>query len=184
MKGDFYMNKYFVLLSILLVIITNPSKKEEVIIPEEAIRFRVIAASNTIADQQTKQKVKKSLQEDLTNLLATSTSISTTRNILKTNLAHLNQTIATTLQEDHNLTSYKLHYGLNYFPAKKYKGITYQEGYYESLVVSLGNAEGTNWWCVLFPPLCLLDDNGTTKEVEYKLLVKELLQKYLPNQEK
>lgn len=68
-------------------------------------------------------------------------------------------------------------FGFNYFPSKKYKGITYKDGYYESLVVTLGEGKGDNWWCVLFPPLCLLEAEEST-DVEYKSYVKELIDKY------
>ena len=49
---------------------------------------------------------------------------------------------------------------------------------YESLVITLGSGNGDNFWCVLFPPLCLLEENDTTSDVEYSFFVKELLNKY------
>ena len=67
---------------------------------------------------------------------------------------------------------------MNYFPSKEYKGVKYEEGYYESLVITLGKGEGDNWWCVLFPPLCLIEGEEDT-EVEYKSIVMEILDKYL-----
>ena len=57
----------------------------------------------------------------------------------------------------------------------------YEEGDYESVVITLGNGEGSNFWCVLFPPLCLLDENDTTEDVDYKFFVKELIDKYIVN---
>ena len=57
--------------------------------------------------------------------------------------------------------------------------IKYKEGNYESLVVTLGDGSGDNFWCVLFPPLCLLEAEDTNNEVEYKFFVKELIDKYL-----
>ena len=74
---------------------------------------------------------------------------------------------------------YKVNFGINYFPEKNYKGVIYEEGYYESLVVTLGSGNGENWWCVLFPPLCLMEGEETnTDEVEYKSFVKEMIDKY------
>ena len=69
-------------------------------------------------------------------------------------------------------------YGYNYFPRKVYKNIIYESGMYESLVITLGSGNGDNFWCVLFPPLCLLEENDTTSDVEYSFFVKELLNKY------
>ena len=63
--------------------------------------------------------------------------------------------------------SYQINYGSNYFPQKKYRGVNYKEGYYESIVISIGASEGDNWWCVLFPNLCLADLETDT-DIEYK----------------
>ena len=70
---------------------------------------------------------------------------------------------------------YKINYGINYFPKKIYKGVIYPEGEYESLVITLGSGLGDNWWCVLYPPLCLIEDNKITDDVEYRLLVQDVL---------
>ena len=72
---------------------------------------------------------------------------------------------------------YQLNYGRNYFPKKVYKGVIYEEGEYDSLVITLGKGLGENWWCVLYPPLCLIDDNNTTSDVEYRSLVMDLISK-------
>ena len=55
----------------------------------------------------------------------------------------------------------------------------YNAGNYESLVIKLGKAKGNNFWCVLFPPLCMVEEDKSLKgKVEYKSYVKELLDKY------
>ena len=71
---------------------------------------------------------------------------------------------------------YKVNYGMNYFPIKKYDGATYKEGNYESLVVSIGEAKGNNYWCILYPPLCMIDDNKS-EEVKYDFKILELFKK-------
>ena len=53
----------------------------------------------------------------------------------------------------------------------------YNEGYYESVVVTLGEGLGDNWWCVLFPPLCMIEAEEST-DVEYTTIVKEVIDKY------
>ena len=65
-----------------------------------------------------------------------------------------------------------------YFPTKSYGDISLPAGYYDALRVEIGNAKGKNWWCVLFPPLCLIEAEESD-DVEYKFFVKELLDKYL-----
>ena len=115
---------------------------------------------------------------NLDTLLKNSTTIDETRTILKENQSHFESLVERTLLTNKINTSYKVNYGINYFPEKNYKGVIYEEGYYESLVVTLGSGNGENWWCVLFPPLCLLEAEEST-EVEYTSFVKELLDKYL-----
>lgn len=175
------MKKYLILASLILVFIPNLNKEsEEIIIPDEAIRFRVIAESNTKEDQETKTLVKDTLEKDLTNLLKNSNNINDTRNVLKQNQNHFENLIERTLLTNKINITYKVNFGLNYFPEKNYKGVIYEEGYYESLVITLGSGNGENWWCVLFPPLCLMDGvENNTDEVEYKSFVKEMINKYL-----
>ena len=174
------MKKYLILASLILVCIPNLNKEsEEIVIPDEAIRFRVVAESNTKEDQETKTIVKEVLEENLDTLLKDSTSIDETRSILKENQNHFESLIERTLLTNKINTGYKVNFGLNYFPEKNYKGVIYEEGYYESLVVTLGSGNGENWWCVLFPPLCLMEGEDTnTDEVEYKSFVKEMIDKY------
>ena len=149
----------------------------KVVIPEEAIRIRIIANSNSEYDQHIKKEVKNSLENNIYEMLKNSQSIEESRNIINNNLSKIDSGIKRTLQLLNNDTNYTVNFGLNYFPPKEYKGVKYNEGYYESLVVTLGKGEGDNWWCVLFPPLCLLEAQEST-EVEYKSYVKELIDKY------
>ena len=58
---------------------------------------------------------------------------------------------------------------------KEYKNVIYEEGEYESVVITIGDGNGKNFWCVLFPPLCMLDEDSN---IEYSSLVKEIIDKY------
>ena len=72
--------------------------------------------------------------------------------------------------------SYDINYGKNYFPEKNFRGEIYPEGEYESLVISLGEATGENWWCVMYPPLCLVENKSKEKEeIEYKSYFWEII---------
>lgn len=140
------------------------------VLPEESLRFRIVANSNNQIDQGVKQLIKKDLEANIFKLIQQSTSIEETRKILKDNEDIIKETI-----EKYNVP-YSINYGNNYFPEKKYNGITYEEGEYESLVISLGEAKGNNWWCVMYPPLCLLESNAENyDEVEYKSYFQEII---------
>lgn len=175
------MKKILVIIGIILTIYTLNNKKEELIIPKEAIRFRVIANSNEIKDQQTKLLVRDIVQKQITNDLTKTNNLEEARTAIKTNVKSYENLINLTLDNNEIDIPFDINYGMNYFPKKVYKGVKYEEGYYESLVVTLGNGNGKNWWCVLFPPLCLLEAEETeeTTEVEYKFFIQELIDKYL-----
>ena len=172
------MKKFILLITILSVIsISNDYKNKDIEIPSEAIRFRVIANSNTKEDQALKIKVKENLEKELEKSLKNKRNINESRLVLKKNIPEFQKNIENTLREENSKQKYTINYGLNYFPKKEYKKVKYKEGSYESLVVTLGRGEGENFWCVLFPPLCKLE-NENNKKVEYRILIKEILDKY------
>lgn len=168
------------LLSILTIsILLQVTEKDEIVIPDNAIRFRVLANSNSVYDQNVKIQVRNIVQNKILELTKDSKTINDTRNIIKNNENEIKQIVSNKLTELNYDKKYDVNYGYNYFPNKKYKGINYKEGYYESLVITLGNGEGNNWWCVLFPPLCLLEaDESSSSNAEYTFFVKELIDKY------
>lgn len=169
------------LILIILTIVTiyvvyNNVKAEEIVIPNTAIRLRVIPNSNNLLDQEMKTKVKEYLETNLYKDFANVDDIEEARTMINNNIPKIEEDITSIFNENNYDMNFKVKYGNNYFPEKEYKGITYKEGYYESLVVEIGEAKGDNFWCVLFPSLCLLETEETT-EVEYKLGVLELINK-------
>ena len=147
-------------------------------IPEEAIRFRVVPHSNEKVDQDVKILVRDEVQNYMSNILQNVDDIDVSREIISSHLSQINNEIEQVLQKENYTHPFTVNFGLNYFPTKEYKGIIYDEGYYESLVITLGSGKGSNWWCVLFPPLCLIEAEEST-EVEYTSYVKEILDKYV-----
>lgn len=124
---------------------------------EGIIRLHVIANSNTVGDQALKLKVRDAViayMDDQPNLR----TVDKTREHLEGNLDRLeaiaNGVIAA---EGYNYTA-KADIGVRYIPEKNYGDITFPAGNYEALNITLGDGDGENWWCVLFPPLCLLDE--------------------------
>jgi len=154
------------------------TKGSALVIPDEAIRLRVLANSNSVEDQALKTKVREDLQLYMFELLKNTKGIDQARVVLDQNLEQINQRVATTLQKNDSQMNFDINFGLNYFPQKEYKGIVYPAGQYESLLITLGEGKGDNWWCVLFPPLCLMEAEESD-EVEYKSFFQELIEKYL-----
>lgn len=166
------MKKILIILAVVISILCI-NKKDEVIIPNNAIRFRVISSSNTIEDQTIKNKVSKNIQEKIYELTKNSNSYTETKKVLDTNYEYLKKSIEEELKSNNVSYDYRLNIGRNYFPSKQYKGIKYDAGYYDSVSIELGNHDGLNWWCIIYPPLCLIDED--TSDVEYTTLARELI---------
>lgn len=168
-----------ILLAVLSIVMVynNFNKSENVKIPDSAIRFRVLANSNSPRDQKIKEDVRDKMQKELYTLLKNSKSIKEARGLINDNMDNFNNILSKEMEDKDY--SYTIDYGMHEFPEKTYKGITYEAGKYESLLVTLGEGKGDNWWCVLFPPLCLMEAEETnTDEVEYKSFIKEIIEKY------
>lgn len=136
-------------------------------IATQVLRFHIRANSDTVADQQKKLRIKQSLLEWLTPILAENTSKPETIQCIRKNLPDIRkeatrmaapEPVTVTLQKE-------------WFPEKTYGTCTFPEGIYDALRVDIGQAKGHNWWCVLYPSLCFADalEPSMTEEGEEKL---------------
>ncbi len=174
------MKQILIIISIVLVftLVTQNVNAEDVMIPDEAIRFRVLANSNSVYDQEIKMDVAMEVQDEIYELLKNEDNITSAKTTLQENIPKLESVVERIFREKSYMNTFKVEYGHHYFPEKEYKGVKYNEGEYESLLITLGEGKGDNWWCVLFPPLCLVEAEESS-EVEYKFFIQELIEKYL-----
>lgn len=169
------MKKLMIIASILILILVSNKEYDKILIPEDSIRIRVVANSNNIEDQLLKLKVKEKVEENLYTNLKDIKDIETARTTIKNSIPELENLILSTTNDN----KFTINYGNNYFPEKELNGISYNKGNYESLVINLGESKGNNWWCVLFPPLCMIEaSENDTDNVEYKSKVLEILNNY------
>lgn len=164
-------NILFIFGALILLIVISDYMTKENLIPDDAIRVRVIANSNSEEDQELKKEVKTELETYLYENLKNINNVQDADKIINEILPNIKK-IVNKYTDDYNVN-----YGMNYFPEKEYKSVKYEEGEYKSLVVTLGNGLGENWWCVLFPPLCLLEAEEST-DVEYHSYVVDIINKY------
>ena len=176
------MKKTFVLIIFIFVfyVFISDVLAKNITIPNDAIRIRIIPNSNSSFDQDIKLKVRDKLEITMYDLLKDAESSEEAKEIIQNNLELVDKDVKKILSDENYDKGYTINFGKNYFPEKEYKGVKYEEGYYESLLITLGKGEGDNWWCVLFPPLCLIEGEEDT-EVEYKSIVMEILNKYFDN---
>ena len=166
------MKKIILILIIPFILILINTKEED-----NMLRVRVIANSNSKYDQEIKTIVSNNLKTKLYDLLKEEDNINTARKKIYDNMSVLSNNVKESLKDiDY---SYTINYGYNYFPEKEYNGKTYKEGKYESLLVTLGKGEGDNWWCILFPPICLIEAEESNEEVEYSSFFKTIFDKII-----
>jgi stage II sporulation protein R len=157
---------YIILLSIVTILFLYIPKnevtaKEEVIIPNEAIRLRILANSDSDSDQQLKRKVRDAVNQEITKWVKDLTSLEDAREVIQLHLSDIQKIAEKVVQEQNESQSVKAKFDLVQFPTKLYGQFLYPAGEYEAILITLGEGKGANWWCVLFPPLCFLDfSNG------------------------
>lgn len=137
--------------------------------PEEMIRFHVIANSDSEEDQALKRAVRNAILEETAPILAASQSIEESRELVK-KLCPTMKAVASKEIAAWN-KDYTVHtvFGKCSFPTKSYGTLVLPAGQYEALKVVIGEGEGANWWCVLFPALCFVDiEHSTAVQVDGK----------------
>lgn len=134
------------------------------VIPDDAIRLRILANSDGDGDQKVKQTVRDAVNKSIAGWVENIADIDEARKVIQGKLPEIEQIVENVLEAENASQSFQVEYGENVsFPAKLYGNYLYPAGEYEAVLITLGEGEGSNWWCVLFPPLCFLDfSSGTT----------------------
>ncbi|WP_270578242.1 stage II sporulation protein R [Caldibacillus thermoamylovorans] len=137
-------------------------EEDVVVIPNEAIRLRILANSNSEQDQEIKRIVRDRVNAQITEWVSDLTSMEAAREKIITNLDILEATAKEVLEENGVNQKVQIRFGKVDFPTKLYGNFLYPAGKYEAVLITLGEGTGANWWCVLFPPLCFLDFSSGT----------------------
>ncbi len=124
---------------------------------EGILRLHVIANSNKVGDQALKLKVRDAVIEYMADQKDLKT-VDETREYLKENKKRLQRIAEGVIAAQGYDYPADVELGVRYIPQKTYGDITFPAGNYEALNITIGSGQGENWWCVLFPPLCLLDE--------------------------
>ncbi|MFE5324178.1 stage II sporulation protein R [Paenibacillus sp. NPDC056579] len=132
-------------------------------IPDESIRLRILANSDSPSDQWIKREVRDAIVAQMNEWVTGPQTIEAARETVRAHLPELNELVGQTLRKNGFDYSYHVELGMVPFPTKMYGNLVYPAGNYEALRVSIGEAEGQNWWCVLFPPLCFVDSEAIAK---------------------
>lgn len=150
-------------------------------VKDSLIRFHVIANSDNEADQNLKLKIKNKVIEYLYDKLNNSQSLEESREIIQSNMSAVKNIASGIVKENNYNYDVNVELGRENFPEKSYGNIVLPQGNYEAFRIIIGSGEGRNWWCVMFPPLCFVDESKA--EVKYDE-TEEKLEKQVDNCEK
>jgi len=141
------------------------------------VRIHIRANSNSNYDQEIKLQIRDDVVEYITPLISECSDSDDVKKVLSNHLDDIKSVIDRKL---HTLNcEYMSSVELNneFFPSRMYDGISFPADYYDALIVRLGSGTGDNWWCVAYPPLCFVDNDGS-ESVEYKSILLELIKKF------
>lgn len=161
------------LLTIVIATLFTLADKEEQLLTENFFRFHVLANSDSEEDQALKLKVRDAVIDYLEPGLKESDSKEATRAYILSHLPQITDVAGRTLRAAGSSQKLQVVVGESEFPTKSYGSVTLPAGRYESLRIEIGEAEGHNWWCVMFPTLCFVEETEA-QEME------EDLSQYLP----
>lgn len=140
-----------------MMALLGSAEKKDPLQPEIAqkiLRFHILANSDSKEDQEVKLKVRDGIGHLMQDKLKEADGLSDSKKVVLDNLDEITETAEKILKE--NGFSYKVFSKLAKvdFPVKTYGDYTFPEGEYDALQVTLGEGEGHNWWCVLYPNMC------------------------------
>lgn len=142
-------------------------------IADNVLRLHIIGNSDSAGDQELKLKVRDAIIEHMKTTYPNGASREETARYLKTSLPEIEKVAAGVMVENGSVDPVNAQYGVFSFPTKEYENFALPAGMYEAVRVELGQAEGKNWWCVMFPPLCVADANTLQMDIESMNQLKE-----------
>ena len=147
-------------------------QKTETSLAEGVIRLHVRANSDSNEDQTLKLKVRDRIIAECSDIFSGEDDIVCARNAVINNIEKIRSIAQSEVESQGYDYPVRVKFGKSDFPDKVYANITMPAGTYEALIVEIGSGKGQNWWCVLFPPLCFVDETctGMSKKSENILI--------------
>lgn len=164
----------FILFVVFLFCITNNyTNAVSSNLSNNFFRLHILANSDSKSDQELKLKVRDNIIKYMNNQnFKTKAEAS---NYVQNNLSKFYEIAEQTIFDNGYNYSVNIQIGNFYFPTKNYGNISLPAGFYDGIKIEIGEAEGQNWWCSLFPPLCFVDiSSGVVDEENLKSLEENL----------
>ena len=144
-------------------------------IAEEVLRFHVIANSDSVEDQALKLKVKEAVLECVRPMLSQAETREEAEQMIAAKMSDIEMTANEVIEKEGFSYTSKGVLGKTIFPIKQYGDMIFPAGEYEAFRILIGEAKGKNWWCVMFPTLCFVDETYDVITEENKEQFREIL---------
>ena len=145
--------------------------REQTALADKLIRLHVVAASDSEEDQALKLQVRDAVLQQLHAILQGVDNREEAEARIRARLDELSRCAEETLQDAGKPAPVAVSLAVENFPTREYDTFSLPAGYYTSLRIVIGEGQGHNWWCVVFPPLCTeaatedeFQDMGLTEE--------------------
>lgn len=131
----------------------------------EYLRIHIRANSNSFEDQAVKYKVRDAVVEALVPVLSEVKTKSEAENVMEENFTYIQNVANAVLIGNGFSYKSKIKLSTEYFPTRTYEDLTLESGYYDALILELGEGVGDNWWCVVYPAFCFLKTKKSSNSV-------------------
>lgn len=129
-------------------------------IRENVVRLHILANSNTVSDQNLKLKVRDEILKVSDNVFDNADNFNEAKHSAEENIEVFRQTAERVINENGYNYSVNVYIGKSFFTTRHYENFTLPAGVYDAVKIEIGEAEGKNWWCVMFPPVCIPSATG------------------------
>ena len=184
MHYEVFMKKFTYICILLLIslvvfgLVLNFNQKDT-IQNSDYLRVHIRANSNSEADQNIKYLIKDRMIEFLTPKIADCDTKQKVVDTIVNCKQELTELANSVLNENGFEYSANIKISTEFFPTRTYEGYTLESGVYDAIVVELGLAEGNNWWCVMYPPLCFVDySENYSQNFVYKSKIWEIIKQF------
>lgn len=121
---------------------------------DTVIRLHIVGASDSYEDQAIKLQVRDAVLVSLQQALQDATDAEQAKSYIQTHLPRIQDTANKVLKEIGSHDTAVITFLEEAFPSKEYETFSLPAGIYEALRITIGEGEGKNWWCVVYPSLC------------------------------
>ena len=140
------------------------------------LRLHIRANSDTDKDQELKLTVRNEVLKYTTDILSDISSKQEAKDVILQNLEYIKDIACKTIKNNGFSYTVNVFIDNEYFDRREYDGFFLPEGYYDSLIIEIGSGLGHNWWCVLFPAVCL---SGASENTDVKVDTSDVPEEFL-----